>query len=114
MTLTQRWSCRYAIGGESRDIWKIGPLCVKRWSPRITPADVRRRCRVSREIPICNRLVYVPWLHWTISRFRYGQPAAHETCNALLARFSTLSDLHPGNVIVMQHGAIVIDFSLRG
>ena len=41
-------------GGESRDIWKLGPICVKRWSPRVSPAEVRLRCRVSREIPVCN------------------------------------------------------------
>ena len=99
-------------GGESRDVWKIGPLCVKRWSPGVSPADVRRRCRVSREISVCNAMWYVPWLHWTVARWGVGEPAAHEACNRLLARFPGLRDLHPGNVIVGRNGAVVVDFSL--
>lgn len=100
-------------GGESRDVWKLGPLCIKRWSPRISPAEVRARCRVSREIPVCNRMCYAPWLHWTLARWVAGKPATHEACNRLLARFPELRDLHPGNVVVGRRGAVVVDFGVR-
>jgi hypothetical protein len=111
MPKKQRWLGRFP-GRESRDVWKVGPLCIKRWSPRVSPADVRRRCRVSREILICNRLLYVPWFHWTVSFWRHGQPATHEACNALLAEHPILADLHPGNVVVTKRGSFVIDFTL--
>jgi hypothetical protein len=100
-------------GGESRDIWKLGPLCIKRWSPRILPAEVRLRCRISREIPVCNRMRYVPWLHCTVARWVVGEPATHEACNRLLARFPGLRDLHPGNVLFTQRGPVVCDFATR-
>jgi len=112
MLLKQRWFCRHAGGGESRDIWKLGPLCVKRWSPRVTPVEIRRRCRVSREIPICNRLMYVPWFHWTVSFWRHGVPATYDACNALLALYPALADLHPANVVVTERRSVVIDFTL--
>ncbi len=89
-------------GGESRDVWMIGPACVKRWSPRLSPAEVRLRCRVSRENPVCNSMWYVPWLHWTVARWVVGEPATHEVCNRLLARFPRLRDLHPGNVMATR------------
>jgi hypothetical protein len=54
-------------GGESRDIWKLGPLCVKRLSPHAPPTEVRARCLISREVPDGNRTWYVPWLHWTVT-----------------------------------------------
>jgi len=70
MTLRQGCGCvrlwnfvriaRLPGGGESRDIWKLGPFCVKRWSPRISPAEVRQRCRVSRDVPVCNPMWYLP------------------------------------------------------
>ena len=100
-------------GGESRDIWKLGPLCIKRWSPRVSPAEVRCRCRVSRDVPVCNRMWYVPWLHWTLARWFVGEPATHEACNALLALFPVLADLHPGNVFATQAGPVVVDFALN-
>jgi hypothetical protein len=112
MLLKQRWFCRYAVGGESRGIWKLGPICIKRWSPRISPAEVRRRCRISRENPVCNRLLYVPWFHWTVSLWRRGEPATHDACNALLARYPVLADLHPANIVMTRHGPVVIDFTL--
>jgi hypothetical protein len=100
-------------GGESRDIWKVGPLCLKRWSPRVPPAEVRRRYRVSRDTPVCNSMWYVPWFHWTIARWCHGKPATHEACNALLALFPILADLHPGNVFATPCGPVVIDFTLN-
>ena len=45
------WLVRRFGGGESRDIWKIGSLCIKRWSPRVSSAEARRRCQISRQIP---------------------------------------------------------------
>jgi hypothetical protein len=78
---------RLTGGGESRDVWKLGPLCIKRWSPRTPPAEVRLRCRVSRDVPVCNSMWYVPRLHWTVARWVVGEPATHEACNRLLARF---------------------------
>jgi hypothetical protein len=101
-------------GGESRGIYKLGPLCVKRWSRQISPADVRLRCRVSREIRVCNSMWYVPWLHWTVARWVDGEPATHEACNRLLVRFPGLRDLHPGNVLAEARRVVVIDFSLGG
>lgn len=100
-------------GAESRDVWKLGPICIKRWSPRISRADVRLRCRVSREIPVSNSMCYMPWLHWTVARWVVGEPASHETCNQILARFPTLRDLHPGNVVAGRRGAVVVDFGMR-
>jgi hypothetical protein len=97
-------------GGESRDIWKLGPLCIKRWSMRVGPTEVRRRCHVSRTIPACNSMPYVPWFHWTLARWRYGQPSTHDTCNQMLAAFPILRDLHPGNVVGATDDAIVLDF----
>ncbi len=97
-------------GGESRDIWKLGPLCIKRWSPRVSPAEVRERCRVSRAIPVCNSMWFVPWLHWTLARWVHGQPATHEACNSLLAAHRVLVDLHPGNVLSTEECSVVIDF----
>ncbi len=47
-------------GGESRDIWKLGPVCIERWSPRMPPAEVCLRCRVSRELAVCNSMWYLP------------------------------------------------------
>ncbi|RIK74067.1 MAG: hypothetical protein DCC67_17050 [Planctomycetota bacterium] len=96
-------------GGESRDIWKFGPLVVKRWSQRVPPTEVRERCRVSRAIPVCNPMWYVPRLHWTVARWVVGEPASHETCNQILARFPELRDLHPGNVVAGRRGAVVVD-----
>jgi hypothetical protein len=52
---------------------------------------------------------YVPWLHWTVARWIVGEPATHEACNRLLARFPVLRDLHPGNVVVGRRGAVVVD-----
>lgn len=100
-------------GGESRDIRRLGPFCVKRWSLRVSPAEVRSRCRVSREIPVCNRMWYVPWLHWTVARWIVGEPATHEACNSMLAAHPALCDLHPGNVIQFRSEPTVIDFGLR-
>jgi hypothetical protein len=42
------WLVRQPSGGESRDVWRVGPLCVKRWQRAISPVTVRTRCRVSR------------------------------------------------------------------
>jgi hypothetical protein len=112
MPLKQRWFARLPGGGESRDIWKLGPLCFKRWSPRVSAAEVRRRCHISRDIPVCNRLSYVPWFHWTIARWVHGLPATHAVCNSLLARYPVLGDLHPNNVVLTTGGPVVIDFSL--
>jgi hypothetical protein len=56
---------------------------------------------------------YVPWLHLTVARWVVGEPATHEACNRLLARFPGLRDLHPGNVVVGRRGAIVVDFGVR-
>jgi hypothetical protein len=100
-------------GGESRDIWKLGPLCIKRWSPRVKPAEVRCRSQVSRDVPVCNRMLYVPWVHWTLARWCHGKAATHEACNALLALFPVLADLHPGNVFATQAGPVVVDFALN-
>jgi hypothetical protein len=100
-------------GGESRDIWMLGPLCVKRWSPRIPPAEVRQRCRASRAVPVCNSMWYIPWLHWTLARCIDGAPASHDLCNELLKRFPVLADLHPGNVIAARQGTVVVDFTTR-
>jgi hypothetical protein len=97
-------------GGESRDIWKLGPICLRRWSQRVPPEKVRFRCRVSRVVPVCNSMWYVPWLHWTVARWVAGKPATHEACNRLLARFPGLRDLHPENVVVGRRGAVVVDF----
>jgi hypothetical protein len=113
MPRKQRWLCRIPGGGESRDIWKLGPICIKRWSRRIPPAEVRRRCRISRKIPICNCLLYVPWFHWTITRWVHGLPATHVACNFLLALHAELTDLHPGNVLMSKGIPVVIDFALR-
>jgi hypothetical protein len=104
---------RHPGGGESRDIWKLGPLCIKRWSPRISPSEVRERCLVSRAVPVCNSMRYVPWLHWTLARWVVGEPATHEACNRLLARFPGLRDLHPGKVVVGRRGVVVVDFGVR-
>jgi hypothetical protein len=112
MPLKQHWLCRHPGGGESRDIWKVGPICIKRWGTRVSPSEVRRRCQISREICICNRLWYVPWFHWTVSFWRHGQPATHAACNELLARYPVLADLHPENVVVMPRGTVVVDFAL--
>jgi hypothetical protein len=97
-------------GGESRDIWKLGPLCVKRWSQQVSPVDVRLRCRVSCEIPVCNSMCYLPWLHWTAARWVVGEAATHEACNQLLAGFPDLRDLHPGNVLATPRGLVAFDF----
>ncbi len=111
--LARRGFTRLPGGGESRDIWRLGPVCVKRWSLRVSSVEVRLRCRVSREIPVCNRMWYVPWLHWTVARWVVGEPATHEACNRLLRRFPLLRDLHPGNVVVGRRGAVVVDFGVR-
>jgi hypothetical protein len=100
-------------GGESRDIWKLGPLCIKRWSPRVSPTEVRLRCRISRQIPVCNSMRYVPWLHWTVARWLSGQPVTHDVCNVVLAALPALADLHPGNILVTCQGPVVIDFTLN-
>jgi hypothetical protein len=97
-------------GGESRDIWKLGPLCLKRWSSRTSPADVRERCRISRAVPACISMWYVPLFHWTFARWIVGEPATHAACNRLLARFPVLRDLHSGNVLVTRRGLTVVDF----
>jgi hypothetical protein len=89
------------------------PICIKRWSPRVSPAEVRLRCRVSLEVPVCNRMWYVPWLHWTVACGVVGEPATHEACNRLLARFPRLRDLHPGNILQGSRGVVVLDFALR-
>ena len=67
------------------------------------------RCRVARAVPVCNRMWYVPWFHWTAARWIVGEPATHEVCNRLLARFPGLRDLHPWNVVVGRRG-VVVDF----
>ncbi|RIK82878.1 MAG: hypothetical protein DCC68_05020 [Planctomycetota bacterium] len=100
-------------GGESRDVWKLGPICIKRWSPRVSPAEVRLRCRISREIPVCNAMWHAPWFHWTLARWIVGEPATHEACNRLLVRFPGLRDLHPGNVVVGRRGVVVVDFGVK-
>ena len=100
-------------GGESRDIWKLGPICIKRWSPRVPPSEVRKRCRISRAVPVCNSMWYVPWFHWTVARWVHGEPATHEACNSLLALHATLGDLHPENVLSTRTGMVICDFALR-
>jgi hypothetical protein len=99
--------------GESRDIWKLGPLCVKRWSRRISPTEVRERCRISRMVSICNSMCYVPWFHWTVARWVVGSPADHDTCNRALILAPTLADIHPGNALATDQGLVVIDFAIR-
>lgn len=99
-------------GGESRDIWKLGPVCIKRWSPRVSPADVRERCQVSRAVTVCNSMWYVPWLHWTVARWIVGEPASYESCNSILKHNAGLADLHPANVFLTANGPIVLDFAL--
>ncbi len=99
-------------GGESRDIWRLGPVCIKRWSHHISPANVWLRCRVSRALPVCNSMWYIPWLHWSLARWVVGEPATHDACNRLLARFPELQDLHPGNVVAGRHWTVV-DFGLK-
>lgn len=90
-----------------------GPICVKCWSPRVSAAEVRQRCRVARETLVCNAMWYVPWLHWTVARWVVGEAATHGACNQLLARFPGLRDLHPGNVVAGgARGAVVVGFSL--
>jgi hypothetical protein len=107
-----QWIARLPGGGESRDISKLGPLCIKRWSPRVPPAEVRERCRVSRALPVCNSMWYEPWLHWTVARWVVDEPATHEACNRLLARFPRLRDLHPGNVVVGRRRAVVVELGV--
>jgi hypothetical protein len=104
---------RLSGGGESRDVWKIGLVCIKRWSPRIPPAEVRQRCRVSRAAPVCNSMWYVRWLHWTLARWHRGHWASHESCNAVLASWPLLADLHPQNILQTENGLVVIDFGIR-
>jgi hypothetical protein len=113
MPLKRRWFARLPGGGESRDIWKLGPLCTKRWSLRVSPTEVRIRCRLRRDIPICNRLWYVPWFHWTVSLWRDGKPATYDACNWLLVKYPVLADLHPANVIVTKRRLVAIDFALN-
>ena len=36
----------------------------------------------------------------------------HAECNRLLAEFSVLGDLHPGNVVVTGAGVIVVEFAV--
>ncbi len=100
-------------GGESRDIWKLGPICIKRWSRHISAADIRDRCHVSRVLNACNSMWYIGLLHCTIARWRCGQPARHEFCNSVLATYPILCDLHPGNVLATESGLMVIDFRLK-
>jgi hypothetical protein len=104
---------RLSGGGESRDIWKLGPLCLKRWSPRVTPIEVRERCRISRSLPVCNSTWYIPWLHWTIARWVHGEPASHGLCNSVLASYYALADLHPANVVATKNGPVIFDFSIK-
>lgn len=104
---------RLAGGGESRDIWKLGPLCVKRWSARVSRAEVRKRCCISRSLPVCNSMWYVPWFHWTAARWVHGESATHETCNSMLKDVPALADLHPENVVQSVNGPLVIDFALK-
>jgi hypothetical protein len=109
-------SCRITRlpgGGESRDIWKLGPVCIKRWSNRVAAAEVRRRCRVSHNVSVCNSMRYVPWFHWTLARWCQGEPATHEACNSVLAAYPILADLHPGNVLATIRGPVVFDFTLN-
>jgi hypothetical protein len=82
-------------GNESRNIWKLGPLCVKRWSPRVLPTEVRQRRRISRNISASNTMPYIRWRHWTLANYAFGIPASHECCNRLLRSFSQLTDFHP-------------------
>ena len=83
----QRWFGRSAVGGESRDIWTLGPFCIKRWSPRIPPAEVRHRCRVSRAVPVCNPMWYVRWLHWSVAR-RVGAAITIQCNHSCPSRYS--------------------------
>jgi hypothetical protein len=57
---------RLHVGGKWRDVWKVGPHCVKRWQPAISPATVQAKCRLSRRHPDFARRWYVPWLHWSV------------------------------------------------
>jgi hypothetical protein len=98
-------------GGESCVIWRLGPCCIKRWSSRDSATEVRLSCRVFRIAPACNRMWYVPWLHRTLARWVVGEPASHEACNRLLARFPGLRDLHPANVIFGRRGAVVVNLA---
>ncbi len=108
-----KWFKRHPGGGESLGIWRIGPVCVKRWRTKIEPVDVWRRCQVSRQIAVCNSMWYVPWLHWTISRWRFGPQATHAECNRLLAENPGIGDLHPGNVVLKGVGVWVVNFGVR-
>jgi hypothetical protein len=100
-------------GGESRDIWKLGPLSIKRWTPNVSPDEIRDRCRVSRAVPVCNSMWYIRWFHWTIARWVQGEPATHAACNATIAAYPVLSDLHSENVLNTPRGPVVIDFARR-
>lgn len=55
----------------------------------------------------------VPWPQFTVARWIIGEPAKHEACNRLLARFPGLRDLHSENVVVGRRGATVADFGVR-
>lgn len=103
-----RWIGRLRRG--QTIVWRIGPLCIKRWRPRISPAAVKKLCRLSRETFVCNRLIYIPWLHWTISRWRVGRFATTAECNAIARQRFPIGDLKRTNVIVTAKGPVVIDF----
>jgi len=90
-------------------IWRIGPLCIKRWRFE-SPLTVRYLCRQSREIAVCNRMVYVPWLHWTLSRWRVGRFATTAECNEIARMRLPITDLKRTNVVVTARGPVVIDW----
>jgi hypothetical protein len=64
----------------------VGPLCVKRWQPAITPNVVRARSRASRQHVDFARRWYLPWLHWSVGPWIEGRQADYEECNALKCR----------------------------
>lgn len=116
-----RWleHCRFVRrvrldGGESRDIWRVGRWCVKRWLRSITPADVRARCRASRAHADFASTWYVPWLHWTVRPWIPGHYAPHEFCERLQRRHRWAIDVHNNsNVIQTAAGDVrIIDFGL--
>ncbi|RIK81899.1 MAG: hypothetical protein DCC68_07540 [Planctomycetota bacterium] len=104
---------RLAGGGESREIWKLGPICIKRWSRRIASADIRERCRTSRKVLACNSMWYFSPLHLTVAYWVFGTPATHEVCNNLLIEHRSIGDLHPGNVYVEFGRTRILDFAIR-
>lgn len=105
------WIVRH-VGGESREVWKIGPLCVKRWRRCVRPVDVRERCRRSRVNCDFAKRWYLPWLHWSIGLWIHGRRADYVDCQRLAWRHKWAGDIAPQNVVISDTGPKVIDFEV--